>query len=142
MKKTKAQLEKENAKLSKQLEFYKKACVHQPATAPKIGETPLNQRQITDNCPPFAELSKVPTKPVFQDVIEAMDYELTEQAGNIHHIMSKIVDIDGGLHFVANNEDKIYDNGVCGTLKKYLDMAKDNRIKLETIRERLKQLVG
>jgi hypothetical protein len=127
--KQEALLQKEqNAKLLKQLEFYEKACKHQPE---QPAPTPKNE------CMPSAPLS-----PVFQEIVESLEFDLSEQTALIYDLMSKIVNIDGGIHFEEPNEDKVFNSGVCDILRKHCNHAKENRIKLEVIKQRLKSLVG
>lgn len=128
MKKTKTQLEKENTKLQKQLEFYQKASISKP-------------KEEYHRVPAEIEAIKQ-TMPEFRDIIEHLEHEVRCSEELLHCIMSKICNIDGGIAFSDKTEDKVFKDGVCGVLNKLVDKSSQNRYKLEIITDRLISLVG
>jgi len=127
--KQEALLQKEqNSKLLKQLEFYEKACKHQPE---QLVPTPKNECITTEN-----------KQPLLPDMCDSLINELRLQHEALYTTISKICIIDDGTGFEEKKEDKIYRNGACGYLQRITDLARENRIYIDIINERLKNLVG
>lgn len=127
MKKTKAQLEKELSKVQQ-----------------KLADTIIKFEKNTNDNATSLHCIDVPksTDPVLAQIINSLTVELQCQNDLLNTTVSKVSTFDGGVCFDLKKEDKVYKSGVCGVLNQLIDLAQENRNRIEIINSRLTELVG
>lgn len=131
--KTKADLEKELKSTNAKLEAALKQII-------KINQKDQEWKGI-EPTPQKVESVKS-TQPVFSEIIDSLNSQLRTQNELLEFTICKISNIDGGIGYDVPREKKDQLGGVSGCLFSLIELAAENRNRIEIINSRLVTLVG